>query len=175
MTCSQCWLHSSLLHTHRRASRLRISSSCDGTCSVSIWLKVTSCLPPPVLSIPQPSSPDPGYSMGSGKRCSATVSGSSEARLQQGHNWSAQASHYSGAPSPLGHHRVVRCQCRHGRGDCSTARCSCRSKNLSCTDLCLSVRHWESEWWGLSGWHVCCWPVTGIMMNESTRWWLFIL
>ena len=36
MTCSLCWLHSSLLHTNQRASRLRVSLSCDGTCSVSM-------------------------------------------------------------------------------------------------------------------------------------------
>ena len=46
MICSLCWLHSSLLHTYKRASRLRVSPSCNGTCSVRICLKVTNKLPP---------------------------------------------------------------------------------------------------------------------------------
>ena len=37
-------------------------------------------------------------------------------------------------PAPKAIIEIVRCRCR---GDCSTARCSCRAKNLSCTDLCL--------------------------------------
>ena len=36
-------------------------------------------------------------------------------------------------PAPKAIIEMVRCQCR---ADCSTDRCSCRSNNLSCTDLC---------------------------------------
>ena len=49
MTCPLCWLHSSLLHTHQRTSRLQVSPNCDGTCSADI------CLLPSVFS----SSPSP--------------------------------------------------------------------------------------------------------------------
>ena len=38
-------VHSSPLHTPQR-----VPPSCNGTCSVSIWLKVTSCLQAPMLS-----------------------------------------------------------------------------------------------------------------------------
>jgi len=44
------------------------------------------------------------------------------------------------------------------KSDCSSARCSCRTKNLSCT---LPVRQWVSEWWG----H------TEQVWNWWWRWW----
>jgi hypothetical protein len=37
-------------------------------------------------------------------------------------------------PAPKAIIEMVRCQCK---GDCSTSRCSCRSRDLACTDLCL--------------------------------------
>ena len=36
-------------------------------------------------------------------------------------------------PAPKAIIEMVSCQCKR---DCSSARCSCRTKNLSCTDLC---------------------------------------
>jgi len=36
-------------------------------------------------------------------------------------------------PAPKAIIEMVRCQCKT---DCSSARCFCRTKNLSCTDLC---------------------------------------
>ncbi|KAL8561272.1 hypothetical protein ACOMHN_047127 [Nucella lapillus] len=36
-------------------------------------------------------------------------------------------------PAPKAIVEMVRCQCK---ADCSSARCSCRTKNLTCTDLC---------------------------------------
>ena len=36
-------------------------------------------------------------------------------------------------PAPKAIVELVRCQCK---ADCSSARCSCRTKNLTCTDLC---------------------------------------
>ena len=144
MTCSLCWLHLSLLHTHQRASRLRASPSCEGTCSASIWLNVASCLPPGGMCAHASHhlNPDPGHSMGTGKRFTAAVLRSSEARFLQRHKPVTTKV----LPVPKAIIEMVRCQCR---GDCPTAQYSCRFKNLSCT-----VQHWVSEWWGFSGWHI---------------------
>jgi len=38
--------------------------------------------------------------------------------------------------------QMVRCQCK---SDCSSARCSCRTKNLSCTDLCQCGSQCEND------------------------------
>ena len=37
-------------------------------------------------------------------------------------------------PAPKAIIEMVRCQCK---GTCSSSKCSCRSKDLTCTDLCL--------------------------------------
>ena len=37
---------------------------------------------------------------------------------------------------------MVRCQCK---GNCSSNRCSCKSKKLSCTDLCLCNTQCEND------------------------------
>ena len=37
---------------------------------------------------------------------------------------------------------MVRCQCK---GNCSANRCSCKSKNLPCTDLCLCNTQCEND------------------------------
>ena len=112
---------------------------------------------PRCSQIAHPPSPDPGHSMGSGKRCSATAaSESSEARLLQGHNWSGQAGHYWGAPSPQGHHR-------DGEMPCVEATVLQLDAQTSAS-AALSVRMMRTL--GL----ICCWTVAVMMMNESIRW-----
>ena len=44
------------------------------------------------------------------------------------------------APEPIV--EMVRCQCK---GNCSSNRCSCKSKNLPCTDLCLCNTQCEND------------------------------
>ena len=45
-------------------------------------------------------------------------------------------------PAPLAIVEMVRCQCKSG---CSTNRCSCKSVNLPCTDLCLCSSVCEND------------------------------
>lgn len=45
-------------------------------------------------------------------------------------------------PAPEAIIEMVRCQCK---SDCSSQRCSCRSKNLRCTDLCLCTNQCEND------------------------------
>ena len=45
-------------------------------------------------------------------------------------------------PAPKAIVEMVRCQCK---SDCSSARCSCRTKNLSCTDLCQCGSQCEND------------------------------
>ena len=45
-------------------------------------------------------------------------------------------------PAPKAIIEMVRCQCK---GDCSSQRCSCRSNNLTCTDLCLCSSQWDND------------------------------
>jgi len=45
-------------------------------------------------------------------------------------------------PAPEAIVEMVRCQCK---GNCSSNRCSCKSKNLPCTDLCLCNTQCESD------------------------------
>ena len=45
-------------------------------------------------------------------------------------------------PAPEAIMEMVRCQCK---GNCSSNRCSCKSKNLPCTDLCLCNTQCEHD------------------------------
>lgn len=45
-------------------------------------------------------------------------------------------------PAPKAVIEMVRCQCKT---DCSSARCSCRTKNLSCTDLCQCDSEYQND------------------------------
>ena len=45
-------------------------------------------------------------------------------------------------PAPKAIIEMVSCQCKT---DCSSARCSCRSNNLSCTDLCQCSSDCEND------------------------------
>lgn len=45
-------------------------------------------------------------------------------------------------PAPEAIVEMVRCQCK---GNCSSNRCSCKSKNLPCTDLCLCNTQCEND------------------------------
>ena len=45
-------------------------------------------------------------------------------------------------PAPEAIVELVRCQCK---GNCSSNRCSCKSKNLPCTDLCLCNAEMQCE------------------------------
>ncbi|XP_045128685.1 uncharacterized protein LOC123514692 [Portunus trituberculatus] len=45
-------------------------------------------------------------------------------------------------PAPEAIIEMVRCHCK---SDCSSQRCSCRSKNLRCTDLCLCTNQCEND------------------------------
>ena len=137
---------------YQKASRLRVSPSCDGTCSVSILLKVTSCLPPPVLS--------------SSTSSEATVWGQTSVAQQQFLD-PLKHSFYKDTtgqvkpvttdvlPAPKAIIEMVRCQCRGPR----TYRAQ------TSVFAALSVRMMRTL--GLT----CCRTVTVMMMNESIRWW----
>ena len=45
-------------------------------------------------------------------------------------------------PAPKAIVAMVRCHCK---SDCSSARCSCRTKNLACTDLCQCGSHCQND------------------------------
>jgi len=45
-------------------------------------------------------------------------------------------------PAPMAVIEMVRCQCKT---DCSSQRCSCRGKNLTCTDLCMCSTSCEND------------------------------
>ena len=45
-------------------------------------------------------------------------------------------------PAPNAIIEMVRCQCNT---DCSLQRCSCRAKNLTCTDLCMCSSSCEND------------------------------
>jgi len=45
-------------------------------------------------------------------------------------------------PAPEAIVKMVRCHCK---GNCSSNRCSCKSKNLPCTDLCLCNTQREND------------------------------
>ena len=113
--------------------RLRVCPSCDGTCSASIWLKVTSCLTLPGLSSSTTSESRSRPQYGVGKRCSAAVYGSSEAT---GQVKPVTTDELQALKAII---EMVRCQCR---GFCFTAQWYCRSINLSCTDLRMMRTLW---------------------------------
>ena len=45
-------------------------------------------------------------------------------------------------PAPKAIIEMVRCQCK---GNCTSNRCSCKSNNLPCTDLCMCNTHCEND------------------------------
>src|SRR6218665_1254959 len=53
--------------------------------------------------------------------------------LPQGVRWPAETNHDRYPPAPKAIIQLVSCHCK---SDCSSARFSCRTNNISCTDLC---------------------------------------
>ena len=121
-----------------KASTSRTSPNCEVISSASIWQKVTSylilwalrALRQHVLRV------HPSQSVGTGQHCSA----GSDPHLdppQNGHHKKSDGqlkpTTTNALPAPKAIIETVSCQCKT---DCSSARCSCRTQNLSCTNLC---------------------------------------
>ena len=45
-------------------------------------------------------------------------------------------------PAPEGIVEMVKCQCK---GNCASNRCSCKSRDIPCTDLCLCSSYCEND------------------------------
>src|SRR6218665_428880 len=81
-----------------------------------------------------PESPYPSQSVGTGQYCSAGTSvGSPENGDHTDSDGQLKPTMTDALPAPKAIIEMVSCHCKT---DCSSARCSCRTNNLSCTDLC---------------------------------------
>jgi hypothetical protein len=44
------------------------------------------------------------------------------------------------APAPEAILKIIRCGCKHGKGECYTAKCTCKRHGLECTDSCSECK-----------------------------------
>src|SRR6218665_3676107 len=96
----------------------------EGQATSYSWSFETTC----------PESPYPSQSVGTGQYCSAGTSvGSPEKWVPQRLQWPAETNDDRCLPAPKAIIEMVSCHCKT---DCSSARCSCRTNHLSCTNLC---------------------------------------
>lgn len=130
--CCQPWNPLSVQLTHPRGSTSRQSLSCNGISSANIGQKVTSALQHLEL-----------WSSTSSESMSKQEYGYRQLLLCRIHCWIVcktdswntrlACSNPGVLPAPQSIHELVQCKCK---SDCSSGRCSCRAKDLPCTDMC---------------------------------------